>query len=87
MDVETITIAAIETVGVVQIVKNFMPSWFPKSLYSVIMILLSGLFVYVCVNLPGWVTTSVLTCCVAQIGYEGILQTIKRIANQGNKDQ
>lgn len=82
MDIETITQSAIMTVGIVQVLKNFMPEKTPTWIYSVLMIVLSAVFVLISMFAPKWIATSVITICVAQLGYEGIIQTIKKMVSK-----
>lgn len=82
MDIETITQSAIMTVGIVQVLKNFMPEKTPTWVYSVLMIVLSFVFVAVSMFAPKWIATGIITVCVAQLGYEGIIQTIKKMVSK-----
>lgn len=83
MDIQLITTSAIETVGIIQILKNFMPEKFPKWLYAVFMCILSPVFCIIGTYCPQLVTTSIITICVSQLGYETILQSIKKIIDKG----
>lgn len=85
MDVNLITTSAIETVGIIQILKNFLPEKFPKWLYAIFMCVLAPLFCLIGQYCPQIVTTSILTICVSQLGYETILQTIKKLISKGSE--
>lgn len=80
MDLSIISIAAVETVGFIQIIKNFLPEKTPTWIYSIIMLVLAVAFSFISTYAPKVITTALLTVCVSQIGYETILQTIKKIA-------
>lgn len=82
MEIETITQASIMTVGIVQVLKNFMPEKTPTWVYSVLMIVLAFGFVAITMFAPKWIATGIITVCVAQLGYEGIIQTIKKMAGK-----
>lgn len=82
MDIETITKASIMTVGIVQVLKNFMPEKVPTWIYSILMIALSFAFTFVSLFAPVWVATGIITVCVSQLGYEGIIQTIKKMVSK-----
>lgn len=87
MNLELITQASLETVGTVQVLKNFLPESFPKKLWAVIMPILAVGFTLVETYLSSIIGTCILVVCCSQIGYESILQTLKKLGSIiGSKD-
>lgn len=82
MDLSIISIASVETVGFIQVLKNFLPEKTPTWIYSVVMVLFAVLFSVISTYCPKVVTTALLTICLSQIGYETILQTVKKLAGK-----
>lgn len=80
MDLTLVTYAAIQAVGFLQIIKNFLPKSFPTWIYAIMMMILSALFTLVNVFLPPVVSSIFMTICISQLGYETILQTVKNFA-------
>lgn len=85
MDYKNIVMAAIETVGIIQVIKNFIPEKFPKWLYAVIMCILAPVFCVVGSYCPPIVSASIMTICVSQLGYEEIIQSIKKLVSKGTE--
>lgn len=80
MDFNLIAQAAVNTVGITQVIKNFMPKKTPTFVYTIIMLFLAIVFTWV--NSYHLVVANAITViAVAQTGYETIIQTIKKLAN------
>lgn len=85
LDYKQIITSSIEVVGIIQVLKNFMPDKFPKWVYAVFMIVLSPIFCAIYTYCPPFITYSVITICVSQLGYEEIVQSIKKIIARGSE--
>lgn len=85
IDYKLIFICSLEVVGFIQVLKNFMPEKFPKWLYAVFMCVLSPIFCAVYIYCPPFITYSIMTICVSQLGYEEIIQSIKKIVSRGSE--
>ncbi|MDR0785577.1 MAG: hypothetical protein LBE74_06825 [Treponema sp.] len=75
---QMIGVAALETVGSIEVLKNFFQPR-SKKLWTVVMAPLAIVFCLVYHYLPVWVSAGVLTVCACQICYDVVLQTFKRI--------
>jgi hypothetical protein len=75
---QMIGVAAMETVGTIEVMKNFFR---PKNrkVWAVVMMPLALLFCAVYTYLPIWVSAGILTICTCQICWDTVLQTFKRI--------
>jgi hypothetical protein len=70
--------AAMETVGAIEVMKNFFKPQ-NKKVWTIVMMPLALLFCAVYSYLPIWVTAGILAICACQICWDTILQTFKRI--------
>jgi hypothetical protein len=78
---QMIGVASMETVGAIEVMKNFFqpPN---KKVWTVVMMPLSLLFCAIYSYLPSWVTAGILAICACQICWDTILQTFKRIVGR-----
>jgi hypothetical protein len=79
--VQMIGTAAMETVGSIEMLKNFFQ---PKSkkVWTLVMIPLSLCFCAVYSYLPAWVTAGILAICACQLCWDTVLQTFKKIVSK-----
>lgn len=73
-----VVIASIATVGLIEVVKNFLRTE-RKWIYSLIMIPMSIGTYFACVCLPVWVIGGIITIGVTQLCYQTIIQTIQNV--------
>lgn len=75
--IKQIAVVAFETVGVIELVKNWLK--IPLKFYSLILIPVALLFAFIYERLPLWVSVSILAVTACQLGYDIILQGLKKM--------
>lgn len=75
-----VVIAAIATVGLIEVIKNFLKTE-KKWIFSLIMLPLSVGTYFAMVKLPVWVIGGILTIGVTQECYQVIVQSIQNLVN------
>lgn len=83
---DMVTAVAVATVGLIEWIKGFDRVNIPKTAYR-----LSMPVVAVCLALlfsvtPGWVTTGILSVAVSQVGYQGVVEPIKKMLERRMAD-
>lgn len=73
-----VVIASIGTVGLVEVIKNFLKTE-KKWIFSLIMIPLCVGTYFAAVCLPSWVIGGIITIGVTQLCYQTIIQTIQNV--------
>jgi hypothetical protein len=77
IDWEVVTAAAFAAIGVIEYVKGFFPE--SKGLYwRLLQPVLCIAFAATAVVLPGWVMVGVLALALSQVGYELIIETVRK---------
>lgn len=79
-----VVIAAIATVGLIEVLKNFIKTE-KKWVYSLIMIPLSIGTYFAVLYLPPWVIGGILTVGVTQECYQVIIQSLQNLVNAQTK--
>mgnify|MGYP003610473210 FL=1 len=64
-------------IGIIQYLKGVLCN-IPTKVWAILQPLLCVLLAFVWVILPNWVSTGILAFALSQIGYETIIQTIKK---------
>lgn len=83
--VKIVIIAAVETVGLIEVLKKFVK--FKKGWkYTLIMIPLAFICSYIYLYVPIAVTAGILTVCVSQLFYKNVLQALEGLVKKLNKD-
>lgn len=84
---QLIVTCSVEVVGIIQILKNFLPKSVPAWIYAVAMAVTSIVVTLAAVYLPSIVTVIILVACCSQLGYETIIQTFKKLASKASGDK
>jgi hypothetical protein len=79
--IQMISIVAMQTVGVIEALKNLV-TLKNKKLWVLVMMPLSLLFCAVYTYLPNWVSIGILVIAVCQMCWDCILQNIKKIGEK-----
>jgi hypothetical protein len=75
-----IAVVAFETVGVIELLKNWLK--IPLKFYSLLLIPAALTFGFVYAKLPPWATVSIMATAACQLGYDIILQGLKKIISR-----
>jgi hypothetical protein len=75
---QMIGVVAIETVGAIEVMKNFFKPH-DKKVWTIVMIPLSLTFCAIYNYLPIWITAGILAICTCQLCWDTVLQTFKQI--------
>jgi len=77
MNLENIIFIVFSVVGIIQFLKGFLTvkqTW----VWALVQIVLCFAFAAVWQMLPSWVSTAIVSLSMSQIGYETIIQNIKK---------
>jgi len=77
MNWETIAFVAFSAIGVIQYVKGLVkevPGWVWALVQPALCLILAAAWTY----MPAWVAQGILALAISQIGYETIIQTVKK---------
>ena len=81
MNLENIIFIVFSVVGIIQFLKGFLTvkqTW----VWALVQIVLCFAFAAVWQMLPSWVSTAIVSLSVSQIGYETVVQSIKKRLDQ-----
>ncbi len=80
-----IGLAAMTTVGTIEVLKNFLILE-NKKIWTIVMIVLAPIYCAIYFYLPLWVIGCILAICLCQIGYDSIVKTYHSLVDKiGNK--
>ena len=77
MNWEVILSAAFASVGVIEYIKGFLPETKSK-LWRLLQPALCLIFAVISTYLPSWIMTGILALALSQVGYEVIIETVKK---------
>lgn len=83
MNLEQVVFIVFSVVGVIQFAKGFISikkTW----VWAVLQVVFCFLFAAVWALLPTWVSTGIVCLSMSQIGYETIIQNVKKRLDQCN---